>query len=270
MKIAILSNNYSNSDLPTEWGLSIYVEFNNKKILVDTGLSSMFMENAKKLGIDLSKVDYVFLTHAHFDHTDGLPNFHFNGQKIYMHKYEREKYRLIPSGYDFNGVKWSKSDLAGKFTLIENDSFLQVDKGIYLSGSIPRPHGTPKNNFFIKDDDKYTPDEIVDEQLIIFEQSPNSIIVISGCTHFGVKNMTDFIKSKFPNKKVTALFAGLHLKSYDDDSYSNELNSIVNYLGECDLYEKIYALHCTGEKAGKLIEQKLNGKHTFVGEVFEF
>lgn len=269
MRIAILSNNYSNSDLPTEWGLSIYVEYNNKKILVDTGLSDMFMRNAKRMGIGLSNIDYIFLTHAHFDHTDGLPNLPLNGQKIYMHKYARGKYRLIPSGYDFNGVGWEKKDLTGKFTLIENESFLKVDKGIYLSGSIPRPHGTPQNNFFIKENDHYSADTIADEQLIIFELN-DGLIVISGCTHFGVKNMTDFIRSKFHGKKVKALFAGLHLKSFDDDSYSEELNSIIDYLSKCNLYEKIYALHCTGEKAGKLIEQKLNGKHTFVGEIFEF
>ena len=89
--------------------------------------------------------------------------------------------------------------------------------------------------------------------------------MISGCTHFGIENMTDFITLKFPGKKVVALFAGLHISKLKDE----DLEKTINYFARCDLYKKIYTLHCTGEKAGKMIEQRLGGKLVSVGDVFE-
>ena len=267
MKVAILSNNYSNNDLPTEHGLSIYVEFNGKKILVDTGLSGMFMNNAQRLGIDLSEVDYVFLTHRHFDHVDGMQYLHFNGQRVFVHKnlFNNEYYKLTANGYEFYGVKWNKDNLKGNYTFIYNDTFVQIDKGIYLSGSIPRPHGTLKSLFYEKVNDTLIPDIIDDEQVMIFEQD-DGVIVIAGCTHFGIQNLTSLIKDKFPDKKVKALFAGLHINM---PCGANE-SEVISHIAESCLYEKVYALHCTGERAGKMIEEKLSGKHAFVGEVFDF
>ena len=73
MKWTVLSDNRScDSRLSTEHGLSILLETEQHKILLDTGASDVFIQNAELLGVDLSNVDYVFISHGHSDHAGGL------------------------------------------------------------------------------------------------------------------------------------------------------------------------------------------------------
>ena len=76
MKWTILSDNRSNdSRLSIEHGLSILLETERYRILLDTGASDVFIKNAEVLGVDLSNVDYVFISHGHSDHAGGLRYF---------------------------------------------------------------------------------------------------------------------------------------------------------------------------------------------------
>lgn len=76
MKWTVLSDNRSSdSRLSTEHGLSILLETERHKILLDTGASDLFIRNAKQLGINLNDVDYVFISHGHSDHEGGLRYF---------------------------------------------------------------------------------------------------------------------------------------------------------------------------------------------------
>ena len=76
MKWTVLSDNRTcNDQLQTEHGLSILLETEHHRILLDTGASDIFIHNAKKMGIDLSTVDYVFISHGHSDHAGGLKHF---------------------------------------------------------------------------------------------------------------------------------------------------------------------------------------------------
>ena len=73
MKWIVLSDNRScNAQLETEHGLSILLETDRHRILLDTGASDVFIRNAKRLNIDLTTVDYVFISHGHSDHAGGL------------------------------------------------------------------------------------------------------------------------------------------------------------------------------------------------------
>ena len=81
MKATVIIDNIENDGIPGEWGLSIYIEHNDKVILLDTGKSELFADNANKLGLDLSKVDYAFISHAHYDHSNGMPLFFEKNKK---------------------------------------------------------------------------------------------------------------------------------------------------------------------------------------------
>ena len=79
MKIQVLIDNIASCcgsrKLFGEWGLSVYVEFEGKRYLLDTGASHLFAKNAGVMGVDLSKIDIGILSHAHFDHSDGMAKF---------------------------------------------------------------------------------------------------------------------------------------------------------------------------------------------------
>lgn len=75
MLVKVLIDNISNNELLCEWGLSVYIEYKDKKILLDGGTTGAFAKNAKMLGIDLSVVDFGVISHAHYDHADGIAAF---------------------------------------------------------------------------------------------------------------------------------------------------------------------------------------------------
>lgn len=80
MKVIILSDNIASEQLKQEWGLGIFIEYEGKNILLDTGGSKLYLDNAKKLDIDIREVDYGVLSHAHYDHANGMESF-FNTNK---------------------------------------------------------------------------------------------------------------------------------------------------------------------------------------------
>ncbi|MCQ2555311.1 MAG: MBL fold metallo-hydrolase, partial [Clostridia bacterium] len=101
MKATVLVDNISNCELESEWGLSVYIEDKERNILVDFGASDMFIRNAEKLGKDLKKIDYSFLSHGHYDHGNGIPAFlKINDRaKVYMSSTVEENCY----GYDDDG-----------------------------------------------------------------------------------------------------------------------------------------------------------------------
>ena len=89
MKITFLVDNKTESTLcNAEWGLSVLIETGSKIILMDQGASPMLVENAEKMGIDLSRVDIATVSHGHFDHTGGTTAFFDVNKKanVYIHK----------------------------------------------------------------------------------------------------------------------------------------------------------------------------------------
>ena len=79
-----------------EWGLSVYAEYEGHKVLLDTGASHLFAKNANVMGVDLSQVDIGVLSHAHYDHANGMAKFFkLNASApFYLRKAFRKKRRL--------------------------------------------------------------------------------------------------------------------------------------------------------------------------------
>jgi 7,8-dihydropterin-6-yl-methyl-4-(beta-D-ribofuranosyl)aminobenzene 5'-phosphate synthase len=72
IKISTLSENTALHGYIGEYGLSLFIEADGKRILFDTGLSFSACHNAQLMGIDLTRVDCIVLSHGHLDHTGGL------------------------------------------------------------------------------------------------------------------------------------------------------------------------------------------------------
>ena len=88
MKVAVLMENTAQEGcgLVPEHGLSLYIEYRGKRLLLDGGASGRFADNAQKLGVDLADVDLGVLSHGHYDHADGLRRFFQLNQraKVYV------------------------------------------------------------------------------------------------------------------------------------------------------------------------------------------
>jgi len=69
-QVVLVDNNPYKEGLETAWGLAVYLETDQTKLLFDTGPDPGVLErNAEKLGIDLSKIDFIVISHPHGDHT---------------------------------------------------------------------------------------------------------------------------------------------------------------------------------------------------------
>ena len=154
MKWTVLSDNRAKDpSFMTEHGLSILLETERYRILLDTGASDVFILNAKRMGIDLGSVDYVFISHGHSDHAGGLRHF--------MDVNKRAKVIVSPEAV--NGMFYSRrNDLHSITTmwpegmgerLIMVDHTCEVADGIHIMAHIPHTHPMPKGNrhLFIKD-----------------------------------------------------------------------------------------------------------------------
>ena len=99
MKITVLVENSTSCRLYGEHGLSVYIEYDGKKYLLDTGASTLFAKNAKELGISLADIDTAFLSHAHYDHSGGFEAFFKENDKaeVYMQDTSAENCYFIGS-----------------------------------------------------------------------------------------------------------------------------------------------------------------------------
>ena len=75
LTITVLAENSDGKGLCGEHGLSLHIEYEGRRYLLDAGATGLFAENAAKLGLSLTEVEAVFLSHAHYDHAGGLPRF---------------------------------------------------------------------------------------------------------------------------------------------------------------------------------------------------
>ena len=98
LKVRVLMDNHAQESLTAQWGLAVWIEYQGHKILLDTGSSGDFIQNADKMGIHLNEVEFGVLSHAHYDHGDGMEAFFEQNQqaKFYIRQGAEENY------YDLN------------------------------------------------------------------------------------------------------------------------------------------------------------------------
>lgn len=243
LKVHVLTNNtVRKRSLLAEHGLSLLIETSDKKLLFDTGQSSVFIHNANKLGLSLTDIDAIILSHGHYDHCGGLINFD-NPPNIYLHQdILFKKYRKKESYIDI-GVPFDMNRFKDK--LIFNNKPLFIDEGVLLSGEIPciNDFENKNNKFYIKRDGVMIEDNILDEQMLIIEEK-EKIAIFLGCSHRGVINSVSHAKKLFPNKGISLLVAGMHLENVS----SNYLNKVISSLKQFSI-DMIVPLHCTGNHA---------------------
>ncbi len=270
MKATVLVDNISNNNMNGEWGLSIYIEFDGKKVLLDTGASGLFLDNARKLGIDLQKVEYAVLSHAHFDHADGMSNFfQMNdrakfylqsdcGENCYMKKWFFHRYIGIP--------KSILQEYQERIVLAKDDYTL-------FPGAALIPHKTEglseigkKNMMYIKKEGKWMPDDFSHEQSLVFETS-SGLVIFNSCSHGGADHIIKEVAATYPNQKVKALVGGFHIHSKS----KAEVRELAKRIKETGI-ESIYTGHCTGERSFRILQEELGemAHQLSVGLVMEF
>lgn len=272
MKIISLVDNISSSpEYKCKHGLSFYIETINHKILFDLGADGLFLENAKKLNVDISSIDTVIISHGHKDHGGALKLFLKNNQfaKVYIQKTAFEKYYTKFLGIPiFIGLDAS---LKSHPQVVLIDEYFVIDSEIALFSNVTERECYPLSNkrLFVKRDDGMTRDSFEHEHNLIITEN-DKYTLISGCAHNGILNIQKKAEGII-ERKLDFLISGFHLYNPSSKKHVSEelIETIANKLKQNST--KYYTCHCTGKKAFLVLKNILGEQIDYlsVGEIIK-
>ena len=244
--ITLIDNVVYDKYLTGEHGFSLLIEDGKEKILFDTGQSGNFICNAKILGIDISQVNSVVISHGHYDHTGGLLEFiKFNKKaKIYI---KREAFYKKCKDKEFIGISLNKSIIEEKIIYTGKEISLSENITIIPDIKIYNEIDTHFESMFINDNNNYIQDKFEDEQFLLINNK-KGLTIISGCSHRGISNIIKTATSKF-NLPIDYVIGGFHLKN----EKKQKVRNIINLLKDFKI-KNIGVSHCTGIEYLQLIK----------------
>lgn len=199
------------------------------KYLLDVGWSYAWMDQAfKREGIDemlkTGEIEHLIITHEHFDHFFGLPVAMKANPKVPM---------MIHNGFYKEGLQYVKdSGYRGDLKIADKEMTLIRPGMMLIKFDVPiicRVYGETSLAFNVKD---------------------KGLVLISGCNHQGILQMTStaYKKLKYDNDRFHGIYGGLHISPFED--WDPKYDDLVISLGKWD-FEKVGCNHCTGHLTAK-------------------
>ena len=231
LKLTVLIENSAGEELIPEHGLSILLDYRGHRFLLDAGTSGIFAVNAERMGADLSTVEAAFLSHGHFDHSDGLSAlFAVNPHVTVLARtgvtapeYHGERYIGVnPYLFQHHGKRFDLSDQPR-----------QPFDGLWL-----------------------VPDSVPHEQSVVLE-TEDGLVILNSCCHAGADKVVESILAHFPGQSVRALIGGFHLMGKGGISTMGpspeEILALGSRLFSSLKVEQVWTGHCTGAPAFALL-----------------
>lgn len=274
MKLTVLSENHTL--LPTlaeEYGLSIYLEKGETRLLFDTGTGGACLENAGTLGIDLKQLTAIAFSHNHRDHCGGFVRLaveahptcpvyahtDFFRRKWWDHSFDPPEQPTHEEALELVGPPMEASfmfqhGITG-FRLLAGDVFPLGD-GVYLVGNFPVPEGLEAvhpSSVMEEPDGRMVTDTFRDEQVCVV-RTAQGLAVLTGCAHNGIMNILRTIGQRFPGETIAAVFGGTHLlppvPERIEKTASFFESSGIGCVGVC---------HCTGADGTAAFRRRVPG-----------
>jgi 7,8-dihydropterin-6-yl-methyl-4-(beta-D-ribofuranosyl)aminobenzene 5'-phosphate synthase len=265
LRITTLSENTAGfPGVLAEWGLSILVETNDLKVLLDTGASIYVPHNAPIFGLDLSAIDKIVLSHGHYDHTGGLKEVLKQVGKqveviahpdIWAQKYARgqgfERYIGVPFPIE------DLENLGASFTMIREPVW--ITDNIVTTGEIPMTEEFEvlDRNLYVKENGNWRNDDLLDDRALIIK-TDEGLVIILGCAHRGAINTVRHAQEITGVKSIHTVIGGTHLMN------AGEVRVLRTGIALQELgVQRVGVSHCTGLHSAMLLAQQL-------GEAFFF
>lgn len=266
MKFTILTENRKcNNSYINEDGLSILIEMDNNKVLLDTGITDAFLKNAESLDVNLDEVNTIVLSHGHWDHGNGLK--YLNTKKILILHPEcyAQRYSLRRN-MAFAGINQTREELLQKFELIETREPYEIFENIWFLGQIDRKFEVPVKNLpTVLKDEKI--DYLQDDCGGIAVKTEKGVIIFSSCSHSGIDNIIEQAKQITCEDRIIAVVGGFHLKEIN--AYTDQ---VIQYFKD-NKVQSAYMGHCTSDEVIDYFKEKLDGvtqvEKLFAGAKFE-
>ena len=241
----LVENTSISKKIGSEHGLSLYIEIKDRKILFDVGASDLFLENSKIMDISITDVDYLVISHGHYDHGGGLRTFLQKNSKaeIFIHSSAFDKYFALRSNDEIEFIGLDEELSNNKQMILTSDRFF-INKGIELfSNVIKREPGPLLNKGLLMEHNTQMGNDIfAHEQNLIIEEDGKTLLV-TGCAHNGIVNIIEHfhtLKGRMPDYVI----GGFHLSSHGKNESFETIEEIGKYL--MNTKGKYYTCHCTG------------------------
>ena len=255
MRITTVIENHAGDSLAGEHGLCFYIEHAGQVALSDVGKTGLFVENARRLGVDLAKVDALVISHHHFDHGGGLRQFFEVNDKGIIYLRKAPEMDLViddPELPPYVGLdKAVLVEFADRIRFI--DGHLAPVPGLHLITEIPSNYPKPTGDTRLKmrRGGEVLPDTFEHELVTVLE-GERELVVLTGCAHNGVLNMIEAARLALPGKPIRAVVGGFHLNAETQPA----VFGVGKALLEMDIPE-VYTGHCTGEMQTDILAQVL-------------
>ncbi len=262
--ITILVDNLAREGLAAEHGFAVLIGAGGRKILFDTGQTGAVLGgNADALGVDLSGVEAVVLSHGHYDHTGGVPLAlaHAPRAAVWCHPGV-----FVP--------RWSVRDGAAReigvppaareaLTALPDGRLRRVTApvpavpGVWITGPVPRldPFEDTGGPFFL--DPEGTKPDLLPDDLSLWMETPEGTVVLTGCCHAGLMNTLMLVRNRTGGRPLRALLGGFHLVNAGERRMARTLETLRTLNPAL-----IVPCHCTGEAAVGVLQGAFGEKVT--------
>jgi 7,8-dihydropterin-6-yl-methyl-4-(beta-D-ribofuranosyl)aminobenzene 5'-phosphate synthase len=257
VSIIILSDNRAADGLASEHGFAAWIEADGEKMLFDTGNGDIMLQNAAALGIDLSCIDVIALSHGHYDHTGNLRDVLRQAPqaRLYLHPAAlRQRYSIRERAKVIGMPESAVTAVSGlaDHRRVWVTAPTRISDHVWLTGPVPR--GTNYEDTggpFFKDADGSYPDGIPDD-LSFWIETGEGLVVCLGCCHSGVVNTLNYITAVSGQRRVRCVMGGMHLKQASQERLERTSAALKGYN-----IANVVPCHCTGEDAARLLKDAL-------------
>ncbi len=261
----VLIENTAADGLLSEHGLSIHLSYRQPngralRLLLDFGQTGAFARNASTLGVDLAQVDMAVLSHAHYDHADGMDAFFATNTQapLYLSEACAEDCWSTKGGTaeaHYIGIRPGMlASYRGRLVPVPTDRMTTIADGIHLV-----PHTTPglaklgmRAGMLRRACDEWVADDFAHELTLVLELDGGRLAVFSSCSHAGLPTIIDEVAEVFPSWHVAAYVGGLHLVHANDEEVL-----AVSEAAHSAGVDRLYTGHCTGSHAYGLLAAEL-------------
>lgn len=265
MKLTILTDNTTRIDAyyVGEPGVSYYLEDGERRILFDTGYSDVYVRNAAAMGIDLSAVDTLVLSHGHNDHTRGLlwlPPLAKRAELI------AHPALFAPKRFEGEeiGSPMTRAEAAEKFTLHLSAEPVQLTERLLFLGEIPRTNDFESRRPLGErlEGETWVPDFLPDDSALVY-RGEEGLTIITGCSHSGICNITDYAMRVCGEDRIAGIIGGFHMMAV-----TSRVARTVEYL-KARQPRRLCPCHCTCFHARAAIHSAVPVQEVCVGDVLE-
>jgi len=249
------------STMQKDWGYAALIEYGGKRILFDTGNNSdILAQNAKAKGIDLSKLDFVVMSHRHGDHMGGMAYLLSVSPKVKIYApkegfgvyggdlpstFYRKDASLPPEQRYYDGappavMRFGAAWPGVNFELI--DKTTEIAPGIHLIALVSDKPGTLELR-----------------ELSLAINTPDGMVIVVGCSHPGIDKIV--AAAAAINPRIHFIAGGLHLVVSNDQ----EIAKIVATLRDTFKVAFVAAGHCTGEPTFTALKKTFGDRYLYAG-----